>query len=115
MAGRHFLFQEDLHAYHCDRAHLHRSQWLCGRWLLRPSRSSVGLPKLDAQQLGLVMLLMLRYLPAAAFIIVALFFLLMTRAGDNVDARALSGFFFIPAIFFATLGALALAIAYFLR
>lgn len=58
---------------------------------------------------------MWRYLPGALAIIIALFFILMTRAGDNVDARALSGFFFIPAIFFAVLGAIALAIAYFLR
>lgn len=40
----------------------------------------------------------MRYIPAIGYAFLALLFVLMTYAGDNTDARALAGIFWLAAI-----------------
>jgi len=55
-----------------------------------------------------------KYLPALFFFIVAALCFIASRAGDNVDARALAGLMVFPGIVATGLGILAAAAAYLL-
>ncbi len=54
----------------------------------------------------------MKYIPAGAFALFAAVFFLMTFAGDNSDARALSGIMAIPGIICTAIAIVAAVIAW---
>lgn len=56
----------------------------------------------------------MKYKPAALFALLAVFFFIASRAGDNTDAQALAGTMLLPAAFFAVMAISAAGIAYLL-